>query len=83
MMRPVDALPGVDRVGGSTNQSLLRGAARLETDYLNGEIALLGRLHGVPTPLNAALCRVANHLARSGSRPGDLSLPELEAMLAP
>jgi 2-dehydropantoate 2-reductase len=71
----------VTRVGGSTNQSLLRGAARLETDYLNGEIALLGRLHGVETPLNAGLCRVAEHLAHTRAQPGDISLPELEAML--
>ncbi|MBY6201839.1 ketopantoate reductase family protein [Maritalea mobilis] len=83
MMRPVDALPGVARVGGSTNQSLLRGATRLETDYLNGEIALLGRLHGVPTPVNAALCRVADHLTRSALKPGDLSLSQLEALLTP
>ena len=27
----------------------------METDYLNGEIALLGRLHGIPTPVNEAL----------------------------
>ena len=29
--------------------------ASIETDYLNGEISLLGRLHGVPTPANRAL----------------------------
>ncbi|AHM03768.1 2-dehydropantoate 2-reductase [Roseibacterium elongatum DSM 19469] len=82
LMRPVDSLPGVARVGGSTNQSLLRGAIRLETDYLNGEIALLGRLHGLDTPLNAGLCRVAAHLAVKRLRPGDMTLPEVEAMLA-
>ena len=27
----------------------------IEADYLNGEIVLLGRLHGVPTPVNAGL----------------------------
>ncbi len=34
------------RPGGSTWQSLARGST-VEVDYLNGEIVLLGRLHGV------------------------------------
>jgi 2-dehydropantoate 2-reductase len=42
------------RAGGSTWQSLQRGLS-LETDYFNGEIVMLGRLHGVPTPINEAL----------------------------
>jgi 2-dehydropantoate 2-reductase len=25
---------------------------QVEADYLNGEISMLGRLHGVPTPVN-------------------------------
>ena len=37
---------GNDRVGGSTMQSLLRRTGSTEVDYLNGEIVLLGRLHG-------------------------------------
>jgi 2-dehydropantoate 2-reductase len=44
---------GATRGGGSTWQAW-RGAG-VETDYLNGEIALLGRLHGVPTPANARI----------------------------
>ena len=39
----------------ATWQSLARGHGALETDYLNGEIALLGRLHGVATPVNQAM----------------------------
>ena len=46
---------GQRRGGGSTWQSLARGTGRVETDLLNGEIVLLGRLHGVPTPVNALL----------------------------
>ena len=38
--------------------------ARIETDFLNGEIVLLGRLHGVPTPVNAAI-----QTAREPDRP--------------
>ena len=37
------------RAGSSSWQSLARGTGAIEMDYLNGEIALLGRLHGVPT----------------------------------
>jgi 2-dehydropantoate 2-reductase len=48
--------------GSSTYQSVARGAGTIETDYLNGEIVLLGRLHGIETPVNAALCRLSTEL---------------------
>jgi 2-dehydropantoate 2-reductase len=52
----VGAIGGVtSRPGGSTWQSLARGQGSVETDYLNGEIVLLGRVHGVPAPCNAML----------------------------
>ncbi len=82
LIQPVDALPGVERAGGSTNQSLLRGATSFETDYLNGEIALMGRLHGVETPLNARLCRVASQLSRDQAAPGEMTISDLERLLA-
>jgi 2-dehydropantoate 2-reductase len=82
LLRHVDELPGVARQGGSTNQSLLRGAARVETDYLNGEIALLGRLHGVPTPVNAALARIGARMAKEARRPGSFTLDTLRAKIA-
>ncbi|WP_232533846.1 ketopantoate reductase family protein [Plantactinospora sp. KBS50] len=44
-IRPV---AGRARSGSSTWQSLARGTGSAETDHLNGEIALLGRLHGWP-----------------------------------
>lgn len=68
---------GVARAGGSTWQSLSRGRP-LETDYLNGEIVLLGRLHGVPTPVNAKLQRLAAEASRDGRSPGTLPLEALE-----
>jgi len=49
----------VPRTGGSTLQSLVRGASDVETDYLNGEIVLLGKLHGVATPLNRRVQELA------------------------
>jgi 2-dehydropantoate 2-reductase len=57
------------RAGGSTWQSLRRGTGTIETDYLTGEIVLLGRLHGVPTPANQALQGATAEMARSGEPP--------------
>jgi 2-dehydropantoate 2-reductase len=69
------------RAGGSTWQSLSRGSG-VETDYLNGEIALLGRLHGVPTPANARIQALMTRAAASGARPGSMSAADLLAELA-
>ncbi|MGK4579798.1 ketopantoate reductase family protein [Kitasatospora sp. HPMI-4] len=73
-------LEGEERVGSSSTQSLIRGTGTIETDYLNGEVVLLGRLHGVPTPVNEALQRLATEFARTGRPPGSLSLEELAAL---
>jgi 2-dehydropantoate 2-reductase len=75
----VRAIDGQERAGSSTWQSLARGARALETDYLNGEITLLGRLHGVGTPVNDTLCALAGQLARDGGAPGQLSPEEVFA----
>ena len=70
---------GRKRTGGSTWQSLARGAATLEGDYLNGEIVLIGRKHGIATPVNLLLQQEAAALARTGGRPGSVSPAELLA----
>jgi 2-dehydropantoate 2-reductase len=72
---------GRSRSGGSSWQSLARGTGDIEADYLNGEIVLLGRLHGVPTPANRVLQRVAGRMARERAAPGSLTLAELQAMI--
>jgi 2-dehydropantoate 2-reductase len=64
------ALGGQAKGGSSSWQSLERGAGSIESDYLNGEIVLLGRLHGVPTPVNSLLQELATDLAARRSRPG-------------
>jgi 2-dehydropantoate 2-reductase len=64
---------GATRPGGSSWQSLRRGSGSIESDYLNGEIVLLGHLHDVPTPVNATLARLANAAARDGRSPGTMS----------
>jgi 2-dehydropantoate 2-reductase len=57
------------RGGGSSWQSLERRTGRVESDYLNGEIVMLARLHGIPAPVNDALARVCTQMARAGAAP--------------
>jgi 2-dehydropantoate 2-reductase len=73
---------GQKREGGSSWQSLARRAPGIESDYLNGEVVLLGRLHRVPTPVNALLQRLANRLAAAGAQPGSITPDEFEGLLA-
>ena len=68
---------GGSRDGGSSWQSLARGLPTIETDYLNGEIVMLGRLHGVPTPCNEALQQVANRMVRERRAAGDRHFAQL------
>jgi 2-dehydropantoate 2-reductase len=70
------------REGGSSWQSLARQAGNIETDYLNGEIVLLGRLHNIPTPVNELLCRLANRMAADRSPPGRVAPEAVLAQLA-
>jgi 2-dehydropantoate 2-reductase len=68
-------IAGRARIGGSTWQSLARGATVLECEFLNGEIAMLGRLHGVATPLNDALLREVTRAV--GQPPGAQSIDDV------
>ena len=67
--------------GGSSWQSLRRGTGSIESDFLNGEVSLLGRLHGVGTPVNDLLQRLAWEAAAGRRPPGDMSVEEFEARL--
>ncbi|WP_168207631.1 ketopantoate reductase family protein [Microlunatus elymi] len=78
----VQPIPGEPaELGGSTWQSLVRGTGSIETDYLNGEIALIGRRVGHPAPINARLAGLARSAARNGLRPGAVGVDELTAIL--
>ncbi|MEV1169401.1 2-dehydropantoate 2-reductase N-terminal domain-containing protein [Nonomuraea sp. NPDC049784] len=81
--RKVDVQPieGIARGGGSSWQSLARSSGSIEADYLNGEIVLLGRLHGVPTPVNEVLRREANRFAKEKRPPGSMPLETLLALI--
>ncbi len=72
---------GKTRTGGSTWQSLARGTGTIETDWLNGEIVGLGRIHGVPTPVNEVLQRLTNRAARDGLPPESMDASEILASL--
>ena len=77
-LRPIGDEP---RAGGSTWQSLTRGSG-IETDFLNGEVALLGRRYGVPTPANAAIQALMASAAREHAAPGTMTPAALLAELA-
>src|SRR5690606_10744318 len=77
-MQPVS---GHQRSGGSTYQSLERGTP-VETDYLTGEIVLLGRLHGVATPVNELLQRLLAEAAARHEPPARYTEDELSEILA-
>ncbi len=77
---PVD-LADAPRAGGSTLQSLQRGAADVETDYLNGEIVLLGRLHDVATPYNQLLQTLARDVIEGRREPRSMRWSEVIAVV--
>jgi 2-dehydropantoate 2-reductase len=68
---------GHPRQGGSSWQGFMRGRRSIEADYLNGEVVLLGALHGVATPLNSAVLRLANQAAMRGLAPGSTTVEEI------
>ena len=76
---PID---GQERMGGSTWQSLERGLGSVETDYLNGEIVLIGRLHGIPTPVNELLQRLTAQAARNAVPAGSVPPEDILAQLS-
>ena len=74
-------LPGYPREGGSSWQSISRGTGNIEADYLNGEIVLLGRLHGVRTPANEICQRLAWQMVNDGLPAGHFSIGEVLTMI--
>jgi len=66
--------------GSSTSQSVRRGSG-VEIDYLSGEIMLLGRLHGVPTPVNELIWATVHDVVRRGLPARSLDATDLLAQL--
>jgi 2-dehydropantoate 2-reductase len=77
----VQPVAGRHRGGSSTWQSMARGTGTVEVDYLNGEIVLLGREHGVPTPVNLAVQQGVRQAVRSGTAPGTFPVDRLRALI--
>jgi len=75
---PIDGQP---RGGSSSWQSITRGTGSIESDYLNGEIVLLGKLYGVPTPANRVIQRLANKLARERGKTASYSVDQVKALI--
>ncbi|MEV6071541.1 2-dehydropantoate 2-reductase N-terminal domain-containing protein [Nocardia sp. NPDC052001] len=71
------ARSGVTTGRQSTWQSFARGTPTNEVDYLNGEIALLARLHGIPAPLNTRLQQLLGRATHTG---GGLDLPGIDTL---
>ena len=63
-------IAGQTRPGVSSWQSLQRGTGDIETDYLNGEIVLLGRIYAVATPANELMQALARERAAKRAAPG-------------
>jgi len=76
-------IAGETHPGSSSWQSVHRGVGDIETDYLNGEIVLLGRIHGMPTPANELLQQLARDLIDNRLAPGELSSDAVLALLEP
>jgi 2-dehydropantoate 2-reductase len=81
-MTGIVPIAGRRRQGGSTWQSLRRGSTSVETDQLNGEIVLLGRLHGIPTPVNALLQARMREAVRERTPAGSVPVATLLEALA-
>jgi 2-dehydropantoate 2-reductase len=75
-------IAGIEQIGTSSVQSLTRGTGATETDYFNGEIVLLGRQFGVPTPVNLAFTRIARKMIKDGLAPSSLTDADIETFVA-
>jgi 2-dehydropantoate 2-reductase len=69
------------RGGGSSWQSLTRGTGSIETDFINGEIVLLAREHGLDAPYNVNAQRWANRFAWEHRTPRSLAAADWLATL--
>ena len=74
-------IAGLHRGGGSSWQSLSRGTGNVETDFLNGEITLLGGLHGVATPANRICQNLASRMVAEQLPVGSFKAHELLDMI--
>ncbi len=72
----ISTVKGYEKTASSSWQSLQRGTGDIETEYLNGEISLLGRMNGIPTPYNDLLVSLAREFILAKRRPGTMSVKD-------
>lgn len=65
----------------SSWQSLARGTGNIEAEQLNGDVVMLGRALGIPTPHNELLWHLADEMARHGDKPGKHTAQDLMRMI--
>ncbi len=65
------------KVHNSFWQDLYLKRDRIEAEYFHGPVIALGQEHGIPTPCNAVVLKVARRLHQSGTGPGTIRLSEL------
>jgi 2-dehydropantoate 2-reductase len=74
-------IPGIRRAGSSSLQSLVRGTGSIETDYLNGEIVLIARRHGLAAPVNTYFAGLGRRMAEQRLPPGSVDPAEVARAL--
>lgn len=72
---------GIEPGQQSTWQSVARGASH-EVDFLNGEIVLLGRLHGIATPFNQAIQQAVGQLCQAGRSAQGVCQGQIDQLLS-
>lgn len=75
-------IDGQQRTGGSSWQSLARGAGTIETAWLNGEVVAMGKQYGVATPVNARLVALGEAAAEAFTAGGMSAQALTHAVLA-
>ena len=86
LARAEDALGVVMSSAGATKASMLQDLERgapTEVDVINGGVAMRGRRHGVPTPLNDRVVELIHAAERGERRPAPKAFGELAALLDP
>jgi 2-dehydropantoate 2-reductase len=79
--RVAAAMVKIDPAARSSMWQDLERGRPTEVDYLNGEIVRLGEKHGVPTPVNRAVCELVHAAERAGKGSPRLAAGELLAAI--
>ena len=79
--RSAPDVPEDQRTYASMWQDLVLDRPSSEADFLNGEIVVLGRKLGIPTPYNSALLEIINGMFDKNLKPGIHTPAELRSLI--